>query len=56
MNKVKDFLNWSKIIFSDRTILKSDLKYMSWEQIRSIDNLEVRSHEENGNGTVTLFV
>ena len=56
MNKVKDFLNWSKIIFPDRTILRIDLPRMSWEQIRALDNLEVRSHEENENGTVTLFV
>lgn len=56
MNKVKDFMNWSKIIFLDRTILRTDLRYMSWQQIRAIDNLEVRSHEENEDGTVILFV
>lgn len=56
MDKVKDFLNWAKVIFPDRTILRSDLDRMSWEQVRAIGNLEVRSHEENENGTVTLFV
>lgn len=55
MNKVHDFLNWSRIIFADRTILKEDLDLMSWEQIRAIGDLEVRSHEENEDGTVTLF-
>ncbi len=56
MNEVRDFMNWSKIIFPDRTILRTDLDRMSWEQIHSIGNLEVRSHEENEDGTVTLFV
>ena len=56
MNKVNEFLNWAKIIFADRTIIRSDLDYMSWAQIRAIDNLEVRSHEENEDGTITLFV
>lgn len=56
MNKVSDFLNWAKIIFTDRTILRQDLDHMSWEQIRAIGNLDVRSHEENDDGTVTLFV
>lgn len=56
MDKVSDFLNWSKIIFPNRTILKADLDRMSWEQIRNIGNLEVRSHEENEDGTIILFV
>lgn len=56
MNKVSDFFNWTKIIFPDRTILRIDLDRMSWEQIRAIGNLEVRSHEENEDGTITLFV
>lgn len=56
MNTVSDFLNWSKIIFPDRTILRSDLDRMSWEQIRAIGNLEVRSHEEDEDGAVILFV
>ena len=46
MYKVKDFSNWTKIIFPDRTILRCDLKYMSWEQIKSLDNVVVRSYEE----------
>ena len=56
MNTVNDFMNWAKIIFPDRTILRTDLDRMSWEQIRNIGNLEVRSHEENEDGTITLFV
>lgn len=55
MYRVKDFLNWSKIIFPDRTILRADLDRMSWEQIRSIGNLEVSSYEEE-DGIITLFV
>ena len=39
--KVKDFPNWKKAVFNDRTILKADTKFMSWEQIRALDNLEV---------------
>lgn len=56
MNTVNEFWNWSKIIFPDRTILRSDLDRMSWGQIKAIGNLEVRTHEENEDGTVTLFV
>lgn len=56
MNTVNDFYNWSIIIFPDRTILRTDLDRMSWEQIRRIGSLEVRSHEENEDGTIILFV
>lgn len=55
MNRVHDFMNWSKIIFPDRTILWTDLDHMSWEQIRAIGNLEVRSYEEE-DGIIILFV
>lgn len=48
MAKVKEYQNWQKIIFQDRTILKADLKYMSWDQIKRLDNLEVILAEENG--------
>ena len=48
MAKVKDYQNWTRIIFKDRAILKSDIKYMSWEQIRALDNLEVLLDEDNG--------
>lgn len=48
MAKVKEYQNWEKIIFLDRSILKSDLKYMSWDQIRRLDNLEVTLAEDNG--------
>lgn len=57
MDKVKDFLNWSKIIFPDRTILRTDLDHMNWQQIRAIGNLEVKTHEEDEETeTVILFV
>lgn len=39
--KVKDFPHWEKCFFNDRTILKSDLKYFNWEQIKSLENMEV---------------
>lgn len=46
--KVKDFPNWCKVIFNDRAILKSDLHYMSWQQIRALDEMEVILAEDNG--------
>lgn len=46
--KVKDFSNWTKIIFNDRVILKSDLRYMSWQQVRALDEMEVVLEEDNG--------
>lgn len=48
MAKVKEYQNWKKIILQDRAILKSDLKYMSWDQIRRLDNLEVTLAEDRG--------
>lgn len=48
MAKVKEYQNWQRIIFQDRTILKADLKYMSWDQIIRLDNLEVTLSEDNG--------
>lgn len=48
MAKVQDYQNWQRIIFKDRAILKSDIKYMSWDQIKSLDNLEVLLDEDNG--------
>lgn len=56
MNTVNDFIHWSKIIFPDRTILWEDLDRMSWEQIRRIGMLEVRSHEVDEDGSIILFV
>lgn len=46
--KVKDFPNWRVVVFNDRAILKSDLRYMSWQQIRALDEMEVILEEENG--------
>lgn len=46
--KVKEFKNWNKIIFAERTILKVDLKYMSSEQKNSIDELEVIRSDNRG--------
>lgn len=48
MAKVKEFKNWKRIIFEDRTILKSDLQFMSWEQVNALDDLEVILDEDNG--------
>lgn len=39
--KVKDFKSWNKLVFSDRTILKIDLQYMSSEQKDSLNELNV---------------
>ena len=44
---VKEFKGWKKIIFEDRAILKADLKYMSWQQIQAIDNLQVIDTEDH---------
>lgn len=46
--KVKDFPNWCKVVFNDRALLKSDLRYMSWQQIRAFDEMEVILAEDNG--------
>lgn len=39
--KVKNFGHWDKLVFSDRVILKDDLKYMSLEQKDSLNELNV---------------
>ena len=46
--KVKDFPNWRTVIFNDRAILKADTKFMSWEQKRALDNMEVIAEEDKG--------
>ena len=46
--KVKDFPNWRKVVFNDRAILKSDLRYMSWQQVLALDETEVILEEDNG--------
>lgn len=46
--KVKDFPNWCKVVFNDRALLKSDLRYMSWQQIRALDEMEVILAEDDG--------
>lgn len=46
--KVKDFPNWRKVVFNDRAILKSDLRYMNWQQVRALDEMEVILTEDNG--------
>ena len=52
--KVKDFPNWRKVVFNDRAILKSDLRYMSWQQVRALDEMEVILAEEEEEGTVLI--
>ena len=46
--KVKDFPNWRKIMFNGRAVLKGDTQYMSWDQIRALDNLEVLEEMDGG--------
>ena len=46
--KVKDFPNWRVVVFNDRAILKSDLRYMSWQQVRALDEMEVILEEDGG--------
>lgn len=52
--KVKDFPNWCKVVFNDRVILKSDLRYMSWQQVRALDEMEVLLAEEEEGGAVLI--
>ena len=49
--KAKDYPNWKKVVFNDRTILKSDKFLFSGEQWEAFQNLEI----ETKNGK-TLFV
>lgn len=46
--KVKDYPNWRVIRFNDRAILQSDLRFMSWQQVRALDEMEVILAEDNG--------
>nr|DAO00799.1 MAG TPA: hypothetical protein [Caudoviricetes sp.] len=46
--KVKDFSNWQRLIFRDRAILKSDLRYMSWQQVRVLEEMDVLLEEDGG--------
>lgn len=46
--KVKNFPNWRKVVFNDRVLLKSDLRFLSWQQIRALDEMEVILEEDNG--------
>lgn len=46
--KVKNFSNWRKVVFNDRVLLKSDLRFLSWQQIRALDEMEVILEEDNG--------
>lgn len=46
--KVKDFPNWHKVVFNDRVLFKSDLRYMSWQQVRALDEMEVILEEDGG--------
>lgn len=51
--KVKNFPNWRKVVFNDRVLLKSDLRYMSWQQVRALDEMEAILEEDGG---ATLIV
>ena len=46
--KVKNFPNWRKVVFNDRAILKNDLRYMSWQQVRTLDEMDAILEEDNG--------
>ena len=51
--KVKEFPNWRKVVFNDRALLKSDLRFMNWQQIRALDEMEVL-HTEDHDKTLIL--
>lgn len=46
--KVKDFPNWQRLIFRDRAILKSDLRYVSWQQVQALEEMDVLLEEDGG--------
>lgn len=48
MAKVKEYVGWRKLIFADRAILRSDIAFMSSEQQRNLENLEVLLVEDKG--------
>lgn len=52
--KVKEFPNWEKVVLNDRTILKTDLRFMSWQQIRALDEMEVILAEEEEGGAILI--
>lgn len=43
--KVKDFPNWIKVVFNDRSVLKSDKFLFSGEQWKAFQNLEVETKD-----------
>ena len=53
--KVKDFPNWKRLIFEDRAILKSDLRYMAKSQVKALENLPVLLVEDNGKTLVIEY-
>ena len=53
--KVKDFSNWKRLIFEDRAILKSDLRYMAKSQAQALENLPVLLAEDNGKTLVIEY-
>lgn len=47
--QVWEFLHWDRLQFKDRMILKSDLRYMSIQQICALEKLEVLEVKDKGN-------
>ena len=47
MDVVANYPKWRKLVLQDRTILRGDLRYMSWEQIESINKLPVLLAEDH---------
>ena len=45
--RLKD-VNWQGVRFSDRTILKKDLKLMSQQQRVALENIEVITKDKKG--------
>lgn len=43
--KVKDCKNWKKVVFNDRTVLRSDKFLFSGEQWEAFQNLEVETKD-----------
>lgn len=55
--KVKEFINWKRVVFSDRVILKDDLSHMSAAQKEDFLNTEVITAVGSPDkGYTTLYV
>ena len=48
MDVVANYPEWRKLVLPDRVILRRNLRYMDWEQIESLNRLQVVLAEDHG--------